>query len=280
MKNFLLSGALIAIVLFSCNSDDSSHDKPSKKQDEFSIQIPATACFRSVNGKDTVQLKVETFPNVITGTLSYQLNEKDKNSGDIEGIRMGDTLLADYSFTSEGIRSTRQVIFLLKENGAVEGHGEMIEEDGKMMFKSLSNIDFTKSIALELVSCVEDVEVQQLSGDDAEKLYKHKWMLSAINGQNISVDKPQLIPNLTFLYGDVNSVSGTTGCNRLTGSFEILPDNQLKFSPVATTKMACIDENIENEFLEAFAKVDRFSFANDGSLVLYDNNNVVLQFYR
>lgn len=276
MKNIVLAGSIIALL--SCN-DNSSSPRSADDTNNMSVQIPATACFRSISGKDTVQLKVETFPNVITGTLSYRYYEKDANSGDIEGIRMGDTLLADYNFVSEGVQSTRQVIFLLKSNSAVEGYGEMIEEDGKMMFKSLSNIDFTKSTPLQMVSCIEDVEVQAIQANDgSENLYRHAWRLSAIQGKPVTITQTERLPELSFTPGQTNTVAGTTGCNRLTGNFQVLANNAIKFSPMATTKMACMDENLETPFLEALTKVNKFSFNDEGSLLFLENDKVVLEF--
>ncbi len=277
MKNIILAGSFITL-LFSC-SDNSSSSASAGDTNNMSVQIPATACFRSVSGKDTVELKVETFPNVITGTLSYRYHEKDANTGDIEGIRMGDTLLADYTFVSEGVKSTRQVIFLLKSNSAIEGYGEMMEEDGKMMFKSLSNIDFTKSTPLQIVSCIEDVEVQAIQANDESKnLYRHAWQLSAIDGKTVTITETERLPELNFIPGQANTVSGTTGCNRLTGNFQVLANNAIKFSPMATTKMACMDENLETPFLEALAKVNKFFFNDRGLLLLLENDKVVLEF--
>ncbi|GAA4442453.1 hypothetical protein GCM10023091_29330 [Ravibacter arvi] len=122
------------------------------------IQVPETGCYANTFGSDTVQLKVEVFPNVVTGTLSYNFFEKDRNSGEIEGRLMGDTLLADYNFMSEGKRSVRQVVFLIRDGAAIEGYGASEEKDGKMVFKDLKQIDFSKGIKLAEVSCVEEVQ--------------------------------------------------------------------------------------------------------------------------
>lgn len=122
------------------------------------IQVPVTGCYAHVSARDTVRLKVEVFPNVVTGTLSYNFFEKDRNTGEIEGRLMGDTLLADYNFMSEGKRSVRQVVFLIRDGVAIEGYGASEEKDGKMVFKDLKQIDFSKGMKLSKVSCVEEVQ--------------------------------------------------------------------------------------------------------------------------
>jgi hypothetical protein len=117
--------------------------------------IPSSSCYFSTTGKDTVKLKVEVFPNVVTGRLSYNLYQKDSNKGEFEGYLHGDTLLADYKFMSEGKLSTRQVIFLIKDNIATEGYGDMEEKDGKMVFKNTNDITFGKGLVLRKVDCGE-----------------------------------------------------------------------------------------------------------------------------
>jgi hypothetical protein len=125
----------------------------SSAHSEMNIMIPGTLCYSSSGGNNTVYLKLEKFPNVVTGKLLYQLAEKDSNTGDIDGILKGDTLIADYKFLSEGIQSVRQVIFLIKDDVAREGYGEMEEQNGKMIFKNFKQIDFTKSPALKKITC-------------------------------------------------------------------------------------------------------------------------------
>ena len=54
---------------------------------------------------------------------------------------------------SEGILSTRQVIFLIKNNIAKEGYGKMEEKNGKMVFKDMKSVSFETGLALNKVEC-------------------------------------------------------------------------------------------------------------------------------
>ncbi len=56
---------------------------------------------------------------------------------------------------SEGKESVRQVIFLIKDNIAVEGYGNMEENNGKMIFKNQKEIVFGKGLILKKVECGE-----------------------------------------------------------------------------------------------------------------------------
>ena len=67
----------------------------------------------------------------------------------------GDTLLADYTFQSEGTESVRQVAFLKKGDGFVEGYGDVEDQGGKMVFKNTAMLDFGSGTAFTKVPCAE-----------------------------------------------------------------------------------------------------------------------------
>ena len=145
-------------MIASCNNEPKKSTEILTVEDtvktvENKIMIPASSCYSSITGKDTVTLKVEIFPNVVTGKLSYKFNEKDSNKGEFDGQFHGDTLLADYKFMSEGQLSARQVIFLIKNNVAREGYGKMEEKNGKMVFKDMKGVSFETGMALNKVEC-------------------------------------------------------------------------------------------------------------------------------
>jgi hypothetical protein len=157
MKHSFLFLSVAVVAVAACNEPQQSTTKnglsDTSKAVENKIMIPSSSCYSTTTGKDSVFLKVEVFPNVVTGKLSYQFYQKDSNKGEFEGHLHGDTLLADYTFISEGKRSTRQVVFLIKDNIAVEGYGNMEEKNGKMIFKNQQEIVFGKGLRLEKVPC-------------------------------------------------------------------------------------------------------------------------------
>jgi hypothetical protein len=65
----------------------------------------------------------------------------------------GDTLVADYTFMSEGKSSVRQVVFMVKDSIVTEGYGPQEEKDGKMIFKDLGKVDFSKGTKLQRIQC-------------------------------------------------------------------------------------------------------------------------------
>ena len=158
MKYSFLVLSLAAIMIASCNNEPKKSTEIPTVEDtvktvENKIMIPASSCYTLITGKDTVTLKVEIFPNVVTGKLLYKFYQKDSNKGEFDGQFHGDTLLADYKFMSEGQLSTRQVMFLIKNNVAREGYGKMEEKNGKMIFKDMRGVSFETGLALNKVEC-------------------------------------------------------------------------------------------------------------------------------
>jgi len=158
MKNLLPTILLAAMLTASCNNEpkkttDAATTVDTPKTVENTTTYPAASCYSYIKNKDTVTLKMEGSANVVTGKLSYKFYEKDSNKGEIIGQLNGDTLLADYNFMSEGILSTRQVIFLIKNNVAKEGYGKMEEKNGKMVFKDLKGVSFATGLSLNKVEC-------------------------------------------------------------------------------------------------------------------------------
>jgi hypothetical protein len=84
--------------------------------------------------------------------LTYNIFEKDGNMGSLRGRVIGDTILAAYTFQSEGVTSVREVAFLKKDSILVEGFAPM-DEAGEH-FANRAELDFT-GIVLNAVNCYE-----------------------------------------------------------------------------------------------------------------------------
>ena len=76
-------------------------------------------------------------------------------------------------------------------------------------------------------------------------------------------------------------VFGQSGCNRFSGGFALSGEG-LGFGAVAGTMMACPEDLmlVEQRFLGALPRVDRFDIAPDGALELYAGGAVVLRALR
>ena len=151
MKLICLS--LLTLCLFACQQRTKITGEKEKTNTSGTIPLEEQSCYTYIKNRDTAKLTLITTGIVSTGELAYKWFEKDRNMGSIEGEMRGDTLVADYTFNSEGKQSVRQVVFLKKGNQFLEGFGEVEEKDGKMQFKDLKRVDFSKPIVFEKVAC-------------------------------------------------------------------------------------------------------------------------------
>jgi hypothetical protein len=148
MIKHLLGLACICILFAYCNnpSENSADTKP--------VAVAGDVhCYMYNDSSNIISLRASFLKDSVSGALNYDIFEKDKNSGTILGVMQGDLLVADYTFTSEGKISVRQVVFKKSGSTLVGGVGEMEEKDGKMVFKDMGKLDFSTPVILTEVDC-------------------------------------------------------------------------------------------------------------------------------
>lgn len=105
-----------------------------------------------------------------------------------------------------------------------------------------------------------------------EALFRNKWKLEELQGQQVA---DTVRSSFDFTPG---KISGTTGCNRLSAGFVAGRNQSIRFSPEASTKMAC-DENamtLETKFLDALSKSTSWDIKG-GELWLKDGGNTLIK---
>lgn len=123
------------------------------------------------------------------------------------------------------------------------------------------------SLAIIIVAagCHNTKEVSTGPSVGSEILYKSKWYLSEVQGENVNAGNGNYA-HLLFSPGQPNKVTGSTGCNRLNGSFDLSGENFIKFSPLASTRMAC-PGNTEAKFISALGQANNWNIVNDQLLL-------------
>ena len=106
---------------------------------------------------------------------------------------------------------------------------------------------------------------------DLEDTY---WKLMRLGGNAVVVVENQREPHIV-LRSEEHRVTGSTGCNRLTGSFT-RQDAELSFGQMVTTRMACV-HGMETEaaFAAALGEVRAWRIVED-RLELYDADGELL----
>lgn len=105
-------------------------------------------------------------------------------------------------------------------------------------------------------------------------LFGKRWILVAIDGASVNTTKPYI-----EFDDKAKRFSGDGGCNRIAGGFE-LEGNNLKFSRVISTRMACLDselQEIETKFVNRLEQTTNFQIEG-ASLSLLAGSSTVLSF--
>ena len=89
------------------------------------------------------------------------------------------------------------------------------------------------------------------------------WKLIELNGKKIEWTEDTKREPHIILKAD-NKVNGHGGCNGFHGSFEMQAGNRIKFSQVASTLMACLNMEIEDQFFKSLSEVDNYTISEDG----------------
>jgi len=186
---------------------------------------------------------------------------------DCEGIKTRIVLNKDLSYTLE-------TMYMGKDNNVFESRGkfEWVENGGIITLgeteKQMYLVGENKLIHL-------DKNGRKITGDLAGKYIMEKekieltgkyWKLVRLNGKPVETTMKE--PFIRFIAVD-NRVNGNSSCNMFNGKFELPEGNRIKFSSFAMTKMACVGNNIENDFMQVLEKTTNYSLT-ENELLLQD----------
>ena len=143
MKNIrttcLVSLLFIAILTSACNQE---HPKVHSGGVD---SITTKACYMAVDASDTVLLTIINKTKSIEGNLIFHYTNGTTYKGTLKGLMHGDTLLADYNFTTGDGKWRRNPVALLKRNGGMTlGVGIMETAWGRNYFAKAQPIDYDK----------------------------------------------------------------------------------------------------------------------------------------
>lgn len=112
--------------------------------------------------------------------------------------------------------------------------------------------------------------VKHASGSNSgSDLFAYQWQLTELGGKPFFAGGPEAA-HLIFENLNPIKVYGTTGCNRVNGTVISSTGNSMKFSPLATTRMACPGDN-ESRFLDAINRTDNWKVAGN-ELTIYSGD--------
>jgi len=129
-----------------------------------------------------------------------------------------------------------------------------------------------------------DKKGKRITGDLANKYILEKakmeiagkyWKLIWLNGQSVKSETREPFISLN----DVDkSVKGNSSCNLFHGTYELLEGGNIKFSPFMMTKMACVGNKTEGEFMQVFDKTKSYSMTETELIFKDENKNSLAKF--
>ncbi|AXB57152.1 hypothetical protein [Flavobacterium fluviale] len=158
MRRVLTLTTLILTVLVSCKKETTTTEPvqitPSPPKEAEIVEPAGDQCYAWKAGGSIIEMSFNVNSHQeVNGKLSYNLVGKDRNEGTLIGNMKGDTLIADYTFSSEGVSSVREVAFLQKDGTFIEGYGDVVTANDKVSFKDKTKLKFDAKNTLTKVDC-------------------------------------------------------------------------------------------------------------------------------
>ncbi|MBK8944799.1 MAG: copper resistance protein NlpE N-terminal domain-containing protein [Ignavibacteriae bacterium] len=208
-------------------------------------------------------------------------SDNSKTSIDLIGKYVGVLPCADCEgikteiILSENLTYEMNQVYLSKDEKVFTSKGSFNWSDGGSIIileNQDPNLESNKFLVGENKIVKLDIGGNIIKGDLENNYILHKvdesitekyWKLIELYGKKISFGENQKREAHIILKNDDNRVIGNSGCNSISGSYELLEGNRIKVSKVISTMMACENLKTETLFLQVLDKVDNYTIAND-----------------
>lgn len=95
-----------------------------------------------------------------------------------------------------------------------------------------------------------------------------EWNIIELNGSSLVPAEHQPFPYIGFNVSN-KSIYGTSGCNRIMGSYQSLKPGKLSFGQMGMTMMMCPDMDIENRVTKMMEQVKSYKLLSNNQLAFY-----------
>ncbi len=104
-----------------------------------------------------------------------------------------------------------------------------------------------------------------------------KWNLISFNGKEIPADKFLKTPFIQFENKEAY-MSGNASCNGIKGGI-FIQNETIRFANIASTRMMCVHENMETEFLKELPSITNYKII-DNELHLFSGDQLKMKFSK
>ncbi len=236
MKNEMLTIAICAMLLNSCNQTENNNTNNDKNTSTTNSTNSATATAdNSFNALD--------WQGTYIGTLSCD---------DCDGKQISIVLDKNLSYTAVVKHITKSAKLPLQK-----GTFEWNNEGNKITLNNVQNIP-SRYLVGENELLVLDADGNRLQGNYSLTkqdsgmapisnfpITETRWILQELTEQKNKLNAAKNKPFFIQLRASDNRVIAFGGCNNIAGNYAITENNQVKFTELMSTMMAC--ENMETE---------------------------------
>lgn len=145
---YLLVGCLLLVSL-RCGSNRMQTEEIVAYTEPYQPQ----GCFAFLSGGSRAFLEVKFTGDVVQGRLTYLLEGKDSNRGTYLGKLVDNSIVAVYTFESEGMTSTREVVFRTDGQSWTEGYGPVDVGENGVVFSDPAALEFENGLDFSSVPC-------------------------------------------------------------------------------------------------------------------------------
>jgi heat shock protein HslJ len=219
--------------------------------------------------------------NQSTGTDQILDGHNSKNSLDWTGIYRGVIPCADCEGIQTEIRLNQDMTYMVstrylgKDSSifSVNGSFEWDQSGNKITLANLDRDLKTNSYLVGEDRLFKlDMQRNKIEGDlsgqyilekDQNNLTEKYWKLVELDGQPIAFGDHQQREAHLILKEEDSRVQGHSNCNSFSGTYELSEVHRIRFSPLASTKMACPDMNTESRLFQILEVTDNYSVNED-----------------
>lgn len=144
----------------------------------------------------------------------------------------------------------------------------------------MKNILTIGGLLLLMISCgTTENSVADKKSDFDQQITEKYWKLVQLDGEAVEMAEEQRKETYFMLKTDENHLTGFSGCNTFSGKYELKENNEIEFSQVIGTLMACqFLKYKEADFLKVFNGTKSYQIDHDKLSLLAKDGSVLAQF--
>ena len=109
-----------------------------------------------------------------------------------------------------------------------------------------------------------------------EDIFGKYWKLIELDGKPVVFgESMRREPSIT-LRKEENRIHGNGGCNTLIGKYEISEGNRIRFSQMVSTRMMCLNMDIEDRLNVVLEMTDNYTMSADGKYLSLNKARMAL----